>query len=318
MTRVALAPLREVLGRSSFCHIATSTPRGPHVTPVVFSVAADRMWVTTSRGSVKARAWRRDPRVAGLVRAGTEEAVFTGTVTTYDLLDPESWGRSVHEGLIIALAAGRFVRKNARFFAGYAVDAGQVPLAWTPPGRVFAELLVERSAVVEAGRVVGAWGVWGDDAPSLERFRAIRTGEGPLDRLPGDVRGELGTAGIGALALETPDGPVALPARWAVDGTGLYAVLSAKLLALAGADATPSVALQVDRPSRWRARDMVGAMVRGDGEIAITGRLASGDRSASRVAELGGIEPVGAAVVRIRPRSLVWWRGWSSGTVQVP
>lgn len=318
MTGVAPARLREILGRGSFCHVATSTPLGPHVTPVVFSVIAGRMWVTTSRGSVKARAWRRDPRVAGLVRADTAEAVFTGTVTTYDLLDPESWGRSVREGVVITVAAGRFMRKNARFFAGYAVDARQVPLAWTPPGRVFAELRVERSAILEAGRVVSAWGAWGDDAPSLERFRVTRTGEGPLERLPADVRDELGTTGAGTLGLETPGGPVALPARWAVDGSSLYAVLSAELLALAGADPTPSVALQVDRPSRWRAREMVGAMVRGDGEIAITGRLASGDRSASRVAGLAGIEPVDAAVVRIRPRSLVWWRGWSSGTVQIP
>jgi len=284
---------------------------------MVFAVAAERVWVTTSRGSVKARAWRRDARVAGLVRADGEEAVFTGTVTTYDLLDPESWGRSVREGAVVALAAGRFIRKNARFFAGYAVDVHRVPLAWTPPGRVFAEIRVERSAILKAGRVVRAWGMWGDAAPSLERFRATRTGEGPLERLPADVRDELGASGTGALALETPNGPVALPARWVVDGSGLYAVLSAEVLALADVDPTPPVALQVDRRSWWRAREMVGAMVRGDGEITITGRLASGDRSASRVAGLAATEPVDAAVVRIRPRSLVWWRGWSSGTVQV-
>ncbi len=317
MTGVVSAQLREILARGSFCHVATSTPLGPHVTPMVFSVAAERMWVTTSRGSAKARAWRGDPRVAGVVRAGAQEAMFTGTVTTYDLLDPETWGRSMREGAIIVLAAERFIRKNARFFAGYAVDAHRVPLAWAPPGRVFAELRVERSAILEAGRVVNAWGAWGDGAQSLERFRATRTGEGPLERLPAYVRDELGTSGTGALAVETRDGPVALPARWAVEGSGLYAVLSAEVLGLGETDPTPSVALQVDRSSWWRAREMVGAMIRGEGEIAITGRLASGDGSASRVARLAGIELADAAVVRIHPRSLVWWRGWSSGSVQV-
>jgi hypothetical protein len=281
---------------------------------MVFALAGDRLWVTTSRGSVKARAWRAGASVAGVVRTDAEEAIFTGTVATYDLLDPESWGRSVREGMMIALAAARFTRKNARFFAGYAVDAHRVPLAWTPPGRVFAELRLDRSATLEAGRPVGSWGTWGNDVSGTERFRATRAGESPLQALPAAIRDKLGATGEGVLALETPGGPVALPTRWVVDGSGLYAALAAETLALAEPGSATSAALQVDRSSWWRARAMVGAMIRGDGEIAIVGRLASGDRSAARLAALAGVDPAGAAVVRMRASSLVWWRGWSSGT----
>ena len=82
------------------------------------------------------------------------------------LLDPESWGRSFRESPAIALAAARYTRKNARFFAGYAVDANHVPLAWTPPGRVFAELRIERSAMIEGDRIASAWGESAEGTPA--------------------------------------------------------------------------------------------------------------------------------------------------------
>jgi hypothetical protein len=283
---------------------------------MVFALAGGRLWVTTARGSVKARAWRADPRVGGLVRAGDLDVVFGGAVTTFDLLDPESWGRSIRESPLIAVAAARFTRKNARFFAGYAVDAHQVPLAWTPPGRVFAELGIERSALLQGGRVVSAWGRWGDTVSGSERFRAARAGRGPLDGVPAEVRDDLGERGDGVLAMGTVDGPLALPARWAVDGSAVYAAMLAETLALADPGVAPPVALEIDHPSWWRARAMVGAMIRGEGEIAVAGSVSSGERSLERVASLAGVEPSEAALVRVRARDVVWWRGWSSGTVR--
>lgn len=312
MSGVVPASVREVLERGSFCHVAASTPHGPHVTPMVFVAAGGSVWVTTSRGSVKARAWRSDPRVAGSVRDGERAVAFAGTVTTYDLLDAESWGRSLTHGPLLALAGARFTRKNARFFAGYAVDANRVPFAWTPPGRVFAEIRIERSAVLEGGRVRSAWGEWRDAAEGADRFRATRTGEPVLGRVP---EAGFGDAGEGVLGIETPDGPVALPVRWVAEGGGVYAVLERDALALAGAKGSPRIAIEIDRPSTWRARAMVGAMVRGDGEIAVASELSSGATSATRIARRAGLQADDVALVRVRPRTVVWWRGWSSGTV---
>ena len=62
--------VQQVLEDGSFCAVATSTPRGPHCTPLVFASSGGRIWLTTSRGSVKSRAWKADPSVAGLVRHG--------------------------------------------------------------------------------------------------------------------------------------------------------------------------------------------------------------------------------------------------------
>jgi nitroimidazol reductase NimA-like FMN-containing flavoprotein (pyridoxamine 5'-phosphate oxidase superfamily) len=311
---VVPAPIRRILEEGAFCHLASLTPTGPHVTPMVFASAAGRVWVTTSRGSVKARAWRRDPRVAGLVRSADRAAAFTGTVTTYDLLDTGTWTRSLAQGPVLALAGFRFTQKNARFFAGYAVDAHHVPLAWTPPGRVFAELRLERTAILESGRVASAWGDWGDAVEGVERFRAARAGESPLAGVPERIRDGLGESGEGALALGTGEGPIVLPVRWAIDGGGAYAVAPSETLALAAPSRAPSVALQVDLPSSWRARAMMGAMIRGHGQVGVVSALASGGGSAARIARLAGVEPSDAALVGIRPATVVWWRGWTSGT----
>lgn len=305
----------DVLDRGDFCYVAAATPQGPHVTPMVFALAEDRVWVTTSRSSVKARTWRLDPSVAGMVRAGASVVVFTGTVRTYDLFEVGSWVRSLFEAPALAMASTRFTRKNARFFAGYAVDARHVPLSWTPPGRVFAAIEVERSAVLDPSGVVETFGRWPASLPSIERFRAAGAGGSPLDGLPADVHSPVGERGEGALALEGSQAPAVLPVAWTVRGAGLYAALPPGALELAGlAGARPRGALAIDRSSWWRARDMTGAMVRGGVEVAVPSVLASGAASAGRIARAAGAKD-GAAVVRLRPRELVWWRGWTSGTV---
>jgi nitroimidazol reductase NimA-like FMN-containing flavoprotein (pyridoxamine 5'-phosphate oxidase superfamily) len=309
-------PVRRILEEGVFCYVASLTPIGPHVTPMVFASAAGRVWVTTSRGSVKARAWRRDPRVAGLVRSGDRTAAFTGTVTTYDLLDTDTWGRSLSQGPVLALAGFRFTQKNARFFAGYAVDAHQVPLAWTPPGRVFAEIRLERSAIVDSGRLTSAWGEWGDTLEGVERFRASNAVAPPLAGLPQRIRDGLGTSGDGALALATDEGPVVLPVRWADDGEWAYAVALSETLALAAPSRAPAVALEVDLASSWRAGAMMGAMIRGHGQVAVVAGLTSGTGSATRIAEQAGVEASDAVLVGIRPATVVWWQGWTSGTVR--
>jgi nitroimidazol reductase NimA-like FMN-containing flavoprotein (pyridoxamine 5'-phosphate oxidase superfamily) len=311
---------RAVLDRGVFCHVAASTPLGPHVTPMVYAVAGGRLWVTTSRGSVKARAWRGDPRVAGLVVAGSEAVAFVGLALRHDALDASTWTRSMREGPLVALAAARFTRKNARFFAGYAVDAPRVPLAWTPPGRVFVELRPERLVRIEEGRPVRGWlgGGGAPPVPTRDRFRVARAGSPTLDALPREIRRELGDGGPAVLAVEGRNGPAVVPAAWTVDGAAVFAVLPEDRLALAEPETpAPRVALEIDRPSSWRARNMVGAMVRGPAEIVAPGRLVSGAEGAARIATGAGIESDDATVAAVRARRLVWWRGWDSGTVRV-
>ena len=192
-----------------------------------------------------------------------------------------------------------------------------MPLAWTPPGRVFAELRIERSATVVGDEIASAWGPWDDSTDGVERFRVSRTGSGPFDAIESRIREDLGPAGVGALAVSTEDGPVVLPAAWVLDGPGVYAVLPAGALSLAGSGPVVPAALCIDRPSSWRAREMVGAMVRGRGRIAVPDALESGERSVQRLARAVGMDPTSAAVVGLDADRVVWWRGWDSGTETV-
>ena len=308
--------VQQVLEQGSFCAVATSTPRGPHCTPLVFTYSGGRVWVTTARRSVKARAWKIDPRVAGLVRSGGLAVTFAGTVRTYDVLDRSTWGSAVAGATSLVRAGAAFSRKNARFFAGYAFDARQVPFAWMPPGRVFVGIDIERTALLGEDGVQEGRGRWGGEAISHRTFRSHKGVVDPLEALPEDVRGELGTSGQAALVVEGARGPIALPARWRVESGTWYAALPLETLALADAPGPDApVAMTIDHPSAWRARDMVGAMVQGTASTFVLDALGSGSKTARALAT--PIDPDAGALVRIAPVRVVWWKGWASGSLTV-
>ncbi|MDP9243181.1 MAG: hypothetical protein M3O84_08420, partial [Actinomycetota bacterium] len=212
----------ELLREGTLARLAVSRPAGLHLTPLVYAISDDRLWVTTSRSSVKARAWSGDPRVGGLVRTGTGSVSFVGTVTRHDVLDPDTWLETLPRAGSVLRAAAAFTRGNARFFAGYAVDARSIPLAWTPPGRVFAEIELTRGLVIEEGEVTSRWGRWtpgtGSDAGAAGAFRALRSRRSPFDGLPSEVAERLGSRGRGALALRggSRGAPLVLPVSWRV------------------------------------------------------------------------------------------------------
>lgn len=308
--------VQSVLEEGPFCAVAATTPDGPHCTPLVFAYSGARVWLTTSRRSVKARTWRTDPEMAGLVRHGDLAVTFAGTVKTYDALDKRTWGGAVAGATSIARATAGFSRKNARFFAGYAFDARQVPLAWTPPGRVFVGVDLERTALLDPEGVQEGRGRWGGEAPGHGTFRRSKTGDDPFGALPDDVVTDVGREGSGSLAIAGERGPVTLPVRWRAEATALYAALPAETLALAGAGPDAVVALTVDKPSVWRARDMVGAMLQGEAAFFVDGSVGSGAKTMRELA--GSLAPAADALVRIEPRRVVWWKGWSSGSARLP
>jgi nitroimidazol reductase NimA-like FMN-containing flavoprotein (pyridoxamine 5'-phosphate oxidase superfamily) len=308
--------VQSVLEDGAFCAVAAVTPDGPHCTPLVFAASGGRVWLTTSRRSVKARTWRDDPTVAGLVRHGDLAVTFTGAVKTYDALDKRTWGGAVAGATSIARATATFSRKNARFFAGYAFDARQVPFAWTPPGRVFVGVDLERTALLDDDGVQEGRGRWGGAPASQATFRRSASGVDPFAALPEEVVEEVGREGDGSLTLAGERGPVVLPARWRAEEHALYAALPAETLALAGAEADVRVALTVDKPSVWRARDMVGAMIQGDAACFVGEAVGSGAKTMRQLA--GSIAGSADALVRIVPSRVVWWKGWSSGSARLP
>ena len=306
---------RRILRKGVLCYLASSHSAGPHVTPVVFAQHGSSLWVTTSRSSVKARTWRRDRRVGGLVRDGERAVSFAGRVVTYDLLEPGSWPRSVLHAPSLTRAATAFTTKNARFFAGYAVDAYRIPLAWTPPGRVFAEIRLDRVALLDHGEIGQTWGRFGGRVTGAGSFRAV-SGEDPLAPVPPPVRTAIGDGGDATLALQAGRVPVVVPCRWVAHRGAVYAVVPEAELGLAGGGPDIPASLTIDRASQWRARAMTGLLVQGAGRVHLSRTVSSGRSSMEAVAHRAGFGGDDPAVVRIRPGRLVWWSGWDSGTVR--
>ena len=307
-----------ILQAGTLCWIAAGTSRGPHVTPLVFAMSQGALWLTTSRRSVKARAWAAgDPSVAGLVRDGTRAVSFAGRARTYDALEPRTWLSSIAAASSLAAATIRYTAKNARFFAGYAVDAREVPLAWMPPGRVFARIDIECGAVIEGDEVRERWGRWpGGPLVSGASFRASSKPGDPLAGLPAGVAARLGRhGGEGALAVEGEDGLALLPVAWTATDHELFAAMPRAVAGLAGTVTSDRVALSIDSASWWRASDMAGAMIEGKSSVFALDDLATGTGSAGRLAGAAGAARTGSVLVRIRPRRVVWWLGWSSGAV---
>jgi hypothetical protein len=308
---------RALLGNGTIARLAVSRSTGPHLTPLVYSFSDDRIWVTTSRSSVKARAWRNDPRVAGLVRDGVRSVSFVGLVTRHDLLDPETWADSIPRTKEVLRAAAAFTRRNARFFAGYAVDARNVPLAWTPPGRLFAEIETTRGLVVEDAIVSSRWGRWGRSRGPLSSsttYRASAARTPPLRGVPKDVAARLGSHGPGALAIKGSS-LAALPVSWAIEGGAVLVAMPSSLLRFAGASRRTTAALEIDGGSAWRAREMVGGLVAGTTELFDPQELSSGRASALRTLERIRTAEGEDTLVRISPERVTWWEGWTSGTV---
>lgn len=299
-----------VLADGTLCYLAASTPRGPHLTPVVFAFDRGRLWATTARRTVKARAWRRDPRAAGLVRHADRAVAFRGRVEVYDVLDPNTWEAGLRRAPALLRATARFSLKNARYFAGYARDARRIPLAWTPPGRVLVAIEPEDVALLDGGRVVESHGKWAARATGRRGFEV--GGVAALPEPPDDV--EMPAEGEGVVALESARGNTVVPVRWRrrdAEGT-YYLAASRAALALAGARAAQRASLVVDRSSAWRAAQMRGAMLRGEAELFLP--TARGWDDAVTSAGIGEPE----TLLRLRPSGLVWWSGWTSGTVGRP
>ncbi len=342
MTEPLPLSAQRTLTQGVLCYLAVDVPGlpGPHLTPVVYAFEAGRLWVTTSRSSVKSRAWRRSPEVAGVVMREGWSLLFRGRVRMYDALDPLTWPAAALHGQRILRAAARFTAKNARFFAGYAIDARRVPLAWTPPGRVFTEIELDAGRVLSAGTVVDEWGQWSSGVTYARTFEALPRVRSLDLAVPREVRRRLGARGRGVMALGQRTALTVLPIRWRrVGAEGTYeAVLPRDTLQLAASEGASAraprrfggdvrgaapAALTLDHASSWRAAGMTGMLLQGPcelhvGEATTRGRAALEER-VRLVARRAGSAPGGPdelALARFHPLRIVWWEGWSSGTVR--
>ena len=314
MSATLPAAARRALEEATFCHVAARTERGPHLTPVVFVLDGGALWMTTSRASAKARAWRRDPFVAGMARTDTR-----GRRLPRARPDPRR-ARSPQ----LAGHLGR-TRRRARHAPGSrSATPGSSPGTRSTP-RACRSRGARPAGSSSACRCATGWSSTSKPASASPRgVRGRRAGRRPSSSFapaprprPLDLRAPRTSA-------EPSEPPATAPwpsrdatVRWCCRSGGAAgpprrayeACLPKALLRPARATARPRVGLEVDRPGEWRAgADGRHAPARG-------GRGVLARRDARGAAALGERVPPGWALVRLRPSRVVWWRGWTSGTV---
>jgi hypothetical protein len=283
-----------LLARARVAYVAVETSSGPHVTPAAFAVSAGRLWLASSRGTVKVRAIRRRPVVSLLLREGDRTLVIAGAAR---VISP--WGRddiAALAGNVVgsARAAAAYALRNRGLLGGYLRDlVGLTPGAF-PHDRVAVTVAPQRGLVLHGTTVIDRWGRWAGNSPLH-----LRAGTAGLDRsvrlddLPAPALAALRDDAEPALGWLCPSGPVALPGQSLIGTTSLE--VSAQALRIVHAPARSRACVTVDRADGSRPSRFAGVILRGDGRVAQR-------RSAS-------------ARVALSADRVTWWAGFHSGTI---
>ena len=308
--------VQQVLAQGPFCAVASSTPRGPHCTPLVFAYSGGRVWLTTSRGSVKARAWKIDPGVAGLVRFGELVRLVHRHRARVRRARPEHVGAG-RGGRARSPARGAgFSKKNAKFFAGLRVRRAPGAVRVDASGARVRGHRPRRTALLGEDGVQEGRGRWGGEALSHTTFRSTKGTDDPLAPLPSDVRSELGSRGVRRSRSAATEGPSSCRRDGRVDGGSLYAALPAETFGARrrGARCAPSRSRWTTPPRGARGTWSVPWSRAPARSTCWTG-WAPARRPRARWPPRS--IPEAGALVRIAPARVVWWKGWSSGSLAV-
>ena len=249
MTDLLLDPrVRSILGESRQAFVAVATQKGPHVTPELYAVEGGRLWFASAASTLKVRVLAERPVAAAVVRTNDGAVVVAGTVESFDPFDPRAIARAARQGPAVMKALGQFGLRNAPDLAGFVSDTVRGRLGRRLPGRrTLLALSPERVAVLQGGRVGGAWGAWA--GRGHEETEQAGADDGP---------------GVGAvLGWETGDGVVALPARW--DPTTCTARVPGVLAAMAGLGGAARACVVADDYGAPGPAAKSGILLRGQG-----------------------------------------------------
>jgi hypothetical protein len=280
----------QVAGRASHAYLAVETGGGPHVTPVLFGVTADRLWFVIARSTLKARMLEKRPGVGVLIDDGKSALVIRGDASLLDPRRPRDLAVRLSELARAPLAIPAYGLGNPAELLAFARDAARAPARAAPPNLA---LVSVRPGAIE---IV--------PSPTVEMRRRTRPpgGDATGDSLRGwaqrlsDVPQEAAALalapGPAVLGWLTPGGPLAIPAAWEPERA--RARVPWAVLARAGAlpDGSACLCLDADSGKGPAAKD--GVLLRGPGHIAAQGDM---------------------GLVSIEPDRVTYWTGFETGTV---
>ena len=236
--------VRTVLGEGRQAFLAIATRSGPHVTPELYAVADGRMWFASAAATLKVKVLDRRPTLSVLVRAGNRSVVASGVAECFDALDAGDVTRALRQGPAVARALAGYGLRNASDLAGFVVDAAR-GRAGRPPGRrTLIAFTPDRVAVLDGGRLDGAWGGW----PGSADADATAWEDDGIEAVVG---------------WQAESGPLALPARW--DPETEVASMPPALVTLAGLPESSPACITADRYGGPGPAAKSGLLLRGTG-----------------------------------------------------
>ena len=245
MPNLLLDPqVQSALGEARQAFVAVATRTGPHVTPELYALADGRLWMASAAGTLKVRVLGRHPAASAVITAGGRTVVVSGEVEAFDAHNPSDVARAMRQGPSVVRALASFGLRNAADLAGFLGDTVRGKTG-VPSRRTLLALEPRRVALVDGGRLAGAWGDW--PGPRVVDPAGTWTGEG-VDAVVG---------------WETAAGPVALPARWDADGS--VASIPPGLAELAGLTHEAPACVVSDEYGRPGPAAKSGVLLRGQG-----------------------------------------------------
>jgi hypothetical protein len=287
-----------LLAGTPYAEVAVDTTRGPHITPAAFAAADGRLWVVSSRRTLRVRSVRRRHVASALVRRGDRAVVVSGGA---DVLSFWRFGETVGlvmNSLPVARAAATYAVRNAGLLVGGFVRdivAGTGDL--TLYDRVLVAIEPERGMLLDGERLLDSWGRWRHvSSPQPERAPAVVPPLAELvAALPAELIEALERPDTASLGWSSPSGPLALPTLHA-DSEG-RAVVATAALDLAGTPPRAAACLTLHSSESRRPSAFRGVILRGEGRVTRRG-------------------PVRTSVA-VAAERVSWWSGFRSGTAQV-
>ena len=285
-----------LLGATPYADVAVATQRGPHITPAAFAASCDRLWVVSSRRTVRVRAIRRNGLAAVLVRNGDRSVVVSGRAAVLSPWPPSEAIALAAGAPQAAEAAARYTLRNLRLvLAGFAADLVTGAGDPTVYDRVLVAVEPDRGLLVDGTEVLHTWGRWGRLTRPARAARPLPEVP-PLDDLlagvPPEAAAALDRTDTVALGWLGPTGPVALPALGGAGGGRIQ--VATRALDLTSGDARSPACITVHDSDTSRPSGFRGVVLRGEGRVTRHGPQ--------------------RAAVEVHADRVSWWSGFRAGT----
>lgn len=301
MTNTTVGRLADDLApaATSFNAYAVTSRSGPHVTMQAGVLHAGRFWTTTARDSLKARSVRSHGVAAAIVPRGDQSHLVAGRTSAITAFDPRSLISDLTAPIRAPGAVLRLGVDQVEQLVGYLEAAAAIPGEWLPHRRVLLVTRPDQSLTLNGFDVVGTEGRWAERSGVTSDALVVTRGRPalhdlPHDQLPDSHQPVVRLDSRVHLGVDTPDGPLALPARWVGENR---LIASAAALSIVSADLPGRAVCVFDQSTSRRPDEKLGVMFRGSAEIV----------------DIDGPR----AVVALRSERITTWDGFEADTVTV-